>query len=76
MTTTKNTRCHSPLIAARARASIARRVEAAQLLISGAGSTDGLAAVDTDPLESTVGSEHGWAEYVKQRYDIGDGSDE
>ena len=50
-------------IAARTRSSISRRVEAARLLISGAGSTDGLAAIDTDPRESTVGTEHGWAEY-------------
>ena len=62
-------------IAARTRGSIAWRVEAARLLISGAGSTDGLAAVDTDPREPAVGTEHGWAEYAKQQYDVGDGSD-
>ena len=62
-------------IAARTRGSISRRVEAARLLISGAGPPDGLAAVDTDPREPAVGTEHGWAEHIKQQYDIGDGSD-
>ena len=62
-------------IAARTRGSIARRVEAVRLLISGAGPTDGLVVVDTDLREPAVGTEHGWAEHIKQQYDIGDGSD-
>ena len=62
-------------IAARTRGSIARRVEAVRLLISGAGSPDGLGAVGDDSREPAAGTEHEWAEHIKQQYDIGDGSD-
>ena len=62
-------------IAARTRGSIARRVEAVRLLISGAGSPDGLGAVGDDTREPAAGSEREWAEHIKQQYDIGDGSD-
>ena len=62
-------------IAARTRGSIARRVEAVRLLISGAGSPDGLGAVGDDSREPAADTEHDWAEHIKQQYDIGDGSD-
>ena len=64
-----------PSIAARTRGSIARRVEAVRLLISGAGSPDGLGAVGDDSREPAADTEHDWAEHIKQQYDIGDGSD-
>ena len=62
-------------IAARTRGSIARRIDAVRLLISGAGPPDDLGVVDTDSREPAVDTELGWAAHIKQQYDIGDGSD-
>ena len=66
----------SPSIAERTRSSIARRIAAVRLLVNGGGSVGDLGAVDTDiEREAAVGTELGWAEYIKQQYDIGDCSD-
>ena len=64
-----------PSIAERTRGSIARRIAAVRLLVSGAGPPGDLGAVDTDSRESAADTELGWAEHIKQQYDVGDGSD-
>ena len=65
-----------PIIAARTRGSIARRVGATRLLFRGTGAPDGPGAVGTDARESELGAELAWPERIKLLYDVGDGSDE
>ena len=63
----------SPSIVERTRSSIARRIAAVRLLVSGGGPVGDLGAADTDvECEAAVGTELGWAEYIKQQYDVGD----
>jgi len=62
-------------IAARTRGSIARRIDAARLLISGAGPPGDPGVVDTDSREPAVDTGLGWAEHINHQCDIGDGSD-
>ena len=65
-----------PIIAARTRGSIARRVDAARLMLRGTGAPDGPEATGTDARESVLGAELSWPERIKLLYDAGDGTDE
>ena len=61
------------IIAELTRSSSARRIAAVRLLVSGRGSLGDLGAADTDAgREAVVGTELGWAEHIKQQYNIGD----
>ena len=64
-----------PSIAERTRGSIARRIAAVRLLGCGVGPPGDLGAIDTDSREPAVDTKLGWAEHIKQQYDVGDGSD-
>ena len=66
----------SPSIAERTRSGIARRIAAIRLLANGGGSAGGPGATDTDAESGvSVNTELGWAEHIKQQYDVGDCSD-
>ena len=66
----------SPSIEERTRSSIARRIAAIRLLVNGGGSVGDLGAAGTEAeREAAVGTELGWAEHIKQQYDVGDCSD-
>ena len=65
-----------PSIAVHTRGSIARRIDAARLLLRGTGVPDGPGAVGTDAREPALGAKLAWPERIKLLYDVGDGSDE
>ena len=65
-----------PTIAARTRGSIARRVDAACLMLRGSGASDGPGAAGTDARATAPDAELSWFERIKLLYDVGDGSDE
>ena len=66
----------SPSIAERTRSGIGRRIAAIRLLANGGGSAGGSDATDADTESDVAGdTELGWAEHIKQQYDVRDCSD-
>ena len=68
----------SPSIAERTRSRIARRIAAIRLLANGRVSAGGSDATDADAdaeSDAAVDTELGWANHIKQQYDVGDCSD-
>ena len=66
----------SPSIAERTRSRIGRRIAAIRLFANGGGSAGGTDATDAGAeSDAAVDAELGWAEHIKQQYDVGDCDD-